>query len=117
MKKYICAIMLILFSALFVSIIDAHAEYQHKSYNYFYDSQGNYEDEIQVESGASDEDATLRSIVVYFHIKDSEGVIHSLLVSTAFWTRPDTNTSWSFSYGWFVGYPKIREFFDKHTSD
>ena len=43
--------MVILFSVLFVSVIDAAAEYQHKSYNYFCDSQGNFKGECILNKG------------------------------------------------------------------
>lgn len=117
MKRNVCVFLLVAFSFLLLSSLDADAAHQHKSYNYFWDSEGTYKGTIHAESGASDEDATLRSVVVYYHITDSDGETHSLLVSAAFWTRPDTDSNWSYSYGWFIDYDRIREFFDKHTSN
>ena len=108
--------MLVALSILFMFAIQAHAEHQEISINIFYDSQGNYDGEIHVTTGAADDEATSRDILTYYHIKDSNGDTHTMWVYWAYDEKLALGV-WANIWWIFVGYDEIDAFFDEHTSD
>ena len=106
----------LIISISLLTVLHADAQFREMHHHYFHNSQGEYYAYGGMSDGASAEDATWELIKIFYHIKDSDGVIHTLHVFQ-YERLKDDNGVWHNFNHWFVGYDEVRLFFDTHTSD
>lgn len=95
--------------------MDANANTFENHLHVWYDSQGKY----KYHGGMSDGDedtATHKIFKVFYHIEDSNGVEHTLHVSTTE-VKLQSNGVWEVIDYWYVGYDEVKQFFRTHCSN